>query len=49
MDESDLFNTDDKSSLYSMNELDEKIRKLLSGNDNINFKIFKNFYLDVSL
>jgi len=30
IDESDLFNTDDKSSLYSVDELDEKIKKLLS-------------------
>ncbi|ORX82946.1 hypothetical protein BCR32DRAFT_243802 [Anaeromyces robustus] len=36
IDESDLFNADDKSSLYSMDELDEKIKKLLSGNDNFN-------------
>jgi len=36
IDESDLFNTDDKSSLYSVDELDEKIKKLLSGNDNFN-------------
>ena len=36
IDESDLFNTDDKSLLYSMDELDEKIKELLSGNDNFN-------------
>jgi len=36
IDESDLFNTEDKSLLYSMDELDEKIKKLLSGNDNKN-------------
>jgi len=35
LDESDLFNTDDKL-LYSADELDEKIKKLLSGKSNFN-------------
>ncbi|ORX55405.1 hypothetical protein BCR36DRAFT_347218 [Piromyces finnis] len=35
LDEGDVFNSDDKS-LYSADELDEKIKKLLSGNDNFN-------------
>ncbi|KAG4093954.1 hypothetical protein H8356DRAFT_1277489 [Neocallimastix lanati (nom. inval.)] len=38
IDESDIFNTDDKSSLYTMDELDEKIKKLLTDKNNDNLK-----------